>query len=334
MQSDERVASALTELAPRIGLFRFAVSGALERARCTLASESGPGNARAMLGELGGQLIDPEKFAMIATSAGPLDAAAHTAVERCADILDSLLLTGDEQFVVDASPGASLCEAVRARLAKLGSAFWAASIIEQVRRRSYDPAQHRLRVGYPFELWSAGDRRLAPPLVVRVDGTDLDALSLASLIDGNVWFVLLVSGCSSPAPLARLVSPGVFVAQSDDTKVLSRAKDFDGPALIAVMTGAEARFVHDPRAGVSTWQRIEVTRIPTAQPRKSFGVRSAWQQRDDLAHLKSLVEQPVISATAGAPPVTVPGNGADPADRLTEWLLDQSGLSVPVGETA
>jgi hypothetical protein len=334
MQSDERVASALTALAPRIGLFRFAVSAALERARSTLASESGPGNARAMLGEFGERLIDPEIFAQIASGAGPLDATAHAAAERCADVLDSLLLTGDEQFVVDVSSGASLPDAVRQRLAMLGSVFAAAAIIEHVRRRTYDPAQHQLPVGYPFELWSAGDRKLAPPLVVRIDGSDLDAVALAPLIDGSVRLVLLVSGCTSPAPLAPLVSPGVFVAQSDDTRVLDRVKDFEGPAFIAVMTGAEARFVHDPRAGASTWQRIEVTRIPTVQPRKSFGVRSAWQQRDDLAHLKSLVEQPVFSAVTGAPLVSVPGNGADPADRLTAWLLDQSGLSVPAGGPA
>lgn len=334
MQSDERVASALTALGPRIGLFRFAVSTALERARGTLASESGPGNARATLGEFGGRLIDPEIFAMIASGAGPLDATAHAAVERCADLLESLLLTGDEQFVVDVSSGASLSDAVGGRLAMLGSVFAAAGIIEQVRRRTYDPAQHQLAIGYPFDLWSAGDRKLAPPLVVRVDGSDLDAVSLAPLIDGSVRFVLLVSGCTAPAPLAPLVSPGVFVAQSDDTRVVDMVKDFEGPAFIAVMTCAEARFVHDPRAGASTWQRIEVTRIPSVQPRKSLGVRSAWQQRDDLAHLKSLVERPVFSAVTGGPLVSAPDNGADPADRLTAWLLDQSGLSVPAGGAA
>lgn len=334
MLSDERVASALTELAPRIGAYRFAVSSALERAQSTLASESGPGNTRARLGEFGGRLIDPQIFAMIATSAGPLDGPARAAVERCADALDALLLTGDEQFVVDVRPGDSLSDAIRERLARLGSVFAAAAIIEQVRRRSYDPAQHKLSVGFPFQLWSAGDRKLAPPLVVRVDGGDLDAVSLAPLIDGNVRVVLLVSGCTSPAPLAPLVSPGVFVAQSDDTRVVANVKDFEGPAFIAVMTGAEARFVHDPRAGASTWQRIQVTRIPTVQPRKSLGVRSAWQQREDLAHLKSLVEQPVFSAVTDAPAASIPVNAANPADRLTAWLLDQSGLSVPAGGVA
>ena len=46
MQSDERVVAALAALRPRVAAFRFAVSGALERASSTLASESGSGQAR------------------------------------------------------------------------------------------------------------------------------------------------------------------------------------------------------------------------------------------------------------------------------------------------
>src|SRR5665811_2641042 len=78
-------------------------------------------------------------------------------------------------------------------------------------------------------------------LVIRLDGRDLDAFELAPLIDGCVRLILLVEEPSPPAPLARLVSPGVFVAQSGDMKVLERVTDFDGPAVIAVMNGAEAR---------------------------------------------------------------------------------------------
>ena len=100
-------------------------------------------------------------------------------------------------------------------------------------------------------------------------------------------------------------------------------------AVIAVMSGAEARFVHDPRAGSAMWQRIEVTHMPDAHPRKSLGVRSAWQQRDDVSHLKALIEQPVLPANpAEALLAAVGGATSDPAERLTAWLLDQS---TPVG---
>jgi hypothetical protein len=127
-----------------------------------------------------------------------------------------------------------------------------------------------------------------------------------------------------------LVSPGVFVAQADDVKVLERVREFEGPAVVAVMSNGEARFVHDPRAGNAAWQRIEATAIPAVSPRKSVGTRSAWQQREDLAHLKSLVEQPVFAVASG-PTAIAASTGvttSDPTERLTSWLLDQSGLAA------
>jgi hypothetical protein len=329
MQSDERVVAALSALGPQVALFRFAVSGTLERARNTLVCESGPGQARVALGDFAAGRIDPDRFAMISSGSVPLDMVGRAVVERAAEVLESLLRAGDEEFVVDVRPGDSPAAAIRARMTTLGAAFGAAILVELVRRRSYDPVQHGLPVeGHPFEKWTAGERRLAPPLVIRLDGRDLDAFELAPLIDGCVRLILLVNEPCAPAPLARLVSPGVFVAQSGDAKVIERATGFDGPAVIAVMKGTEARFIHDPRAGSAMWQRVEVTHMPDAQPRKSLGVRSAWQQRDDLAHLKALVEPPVLSADAAAARVTVSGDGkADPADRLTAWLIGQGGFA-------
>ena len=326
MQSDERVVAALSALGPRIALFRFAVSGTLERARNTLASESGPSQARIALGDFAAGLIDPDRFAMISSGTGPLDTVGRAVVERAAEALETLLRSGDEEFVVDVQAGASPAAAIRAHMTTLGSAFGAATLVELVRRRTYDPVQHGLPFeGHPFEKWTAAERKLAPPLVIRLDGRDLDAFELAPLIDGCVRLILLVDEPSPPAPLARLVSPGVFVAQSGDMKAVERVKDFDGPAVVAVMNGTEARFVHDPRAGSAMWQRIEVTHMPDARPRKSLGVRSAWQQRDDLSHLKALIEQPVLPAnSAEALVAAIGGTTSDPAERLTAWLLDQS----------
>ncbi|MDO8502544.1 MAG: hypothetical protein Q7S20_11945 [Gemmatimonadaceae bacterium] len=326
MQSDERVVAALSAVRPQIALFRFAVSGTLERARATLASESGPSQTRVALGDFAGGRIDPDRFAMVSAGSAPLDVIGRAVVERAAEALESLLRAGDEEFVVDVHPGTSPAAAIRARMTTLGSAFGAATLVELVRRRTYDPVQHGLPFKeHPFEKWTAGERKLAPPVVVRVDGRDLDAFELAPLLDGCVRLVLLVDEPCPPAPLARLVSPGVFVAQAGDMKVVEKVADLDGPAVIAVMKGTEARFVHDPRAGSAIWQRIEVTHMPDTQPRKSLGTRSAWQQRDDLAHLKALVEQPVLPAnSADALIAAIGGGNADPAERLTAWLLDQS----------
>ena len=336
MPSDERIAVALSALRPRVAAFRFAISGALDRARSALASESGPGQARNTLGEFGGRLIDAERFSLISLGAGPLDAASRAAVGRAADLLACLLRAGDDEFVVDVAPGTSLAAVIRARLATLGSLFGAAALIELARRGTFDSTQSEsLLDEFPFEKWSAAERRFAPPLVIRVDGGDLDAFALAPLIDGWMRLILLVDGPSSAAPLARLVSPGAFVAQSGDMKILERIAEFDGPAVIAMMNGPEARFVHDPRAGSTFLRRVEVSHMPDAQSRRAPGPRSAWQQRDDLAHLKALVEQPVlpaISAEALAPATA--GPGIDPVERLTAWLLDQSGLPAERGYAA
>jgi hypothetical protein len=325
MQSDERVVAALSALRPQIALFRFAVSGTLERAGSTLASESGPSQTRVALGDFAGGRIDPDRFAMVSSGSGPLDVIGRVVVERATEVLESLLRDGDEEFVVDVHPGTSPAEAIRARMATLGSAFGAAALVELVRRRTYDLVQHGLPFeGHPFEKWTAGERKLAPPLVIRLDGRDLDAFELAPLIDGCVRLILLVDGPCAPAPLARLISPGVFVAQAGDMKVLDKLTDLDAPAVIAVMKGKEARFIHDPRAGSATWQRIEVTHMPDTHPRKSLGARSALQQRDDLAHLKALVEQPVLPANAADALV----GAADATDKIAAWLIGQAGLQV------
>lgn len=322
MQSDDRVISALSALHPAIGRYRLAASGALERAKAMLAFEPGPGRTRAALGEFAGGRIDPERFALVSVGEDPLDAAGRAVVAHVIELLEEVLGAGEEQFLVDVAANASAGEAIRARLAGLGTVFAAARILDLVKRHGYDRARHGSPSdGYPFERWTAAERALAPPLVVRLDGTSLDALELAPLVDGRVHLLLVVDGPASPAPLARIISPGALIAQVDDASSLGGLAGFDGPAVIAVMQGQEARFVHDPRAGSSLWSRIRVDRMPTVPPRKTLGSRSAWQQRDDLAHLKALVEPPRLAhSAAGA------GNGhVDPADRLTAWLIEQSG---------
>lgn len=325
MQSDERIGAALSALRPQISLYRFAVSSTIERAGETLASESRPSQARVALGNFAGGRIDPERFAMVSSASGPLDVISRAVVERATEVLESISRAGDEAFVVVVQPGESPAAAIRDRLATLGSAFGAAALVELVRRRTYDPAQHGLLFeGYPFVKWTIAERKLAPPLVVQLDGRNLDPFDLAPLIDGTIRLVLLVDGQCAPAPLARLISPGAFVAQADDMKILERLTGFDGPAVVAIMNGNEARFVHDPRTGSAMWQRIDVTRVPDGQPRKSFGARSAWQQRDELAHLVACSAQPVLpSDTADALLAAIGGGMSDPAERLTAWLLDQ-----------
>jgi hypothetical protein len=325
MQSDERVNAALSALRPQIALFRYVISGTQERARNTLTSDSGPNQTRITLGDFAAGRIDADRFAMISAGAPPLDTIARAVVERTVEVLESLLKAGDESFVVDVKEGMRPGDAIRARLAHLGSVFAASALVELVRRRTYDSALHSLPIaGHPFEKWTTGERMLAPPLIVRARGPNVDAFDLAPLMDGCVRIVLLFDAECAPAPLVRLVSPGTFVAQTSDTKILEKFTDYEGPAVVALLKGSEARFVHDPRAGGATWQRMRVTSMPDTTPRKSLGSRSAWQQRDDLALLKSFVEPP--SLTPGTGRSATSGNGVplDPVERLTAWLIEQS----------
>jgi hypothetical protein len=194
-----------------------------------------------------------------------------------------------------------------------------------VRRRSFDPAHYDPDHRYSFSEWTNGERRLAPPLVLRLDGQDLRPFELGALMDGWMRLILLIDGPCAPAPLARLISPGVFVAQSDSVKIVEAISDFDGPAIIAVMSGAEARFVHDPRAGSAVWQRISISRLPETRPKKSLGTRTAWQQRDDLAHLQALAEAPPRPTNGSAGVLAVVGaTTADPTEQLTAWLMAQA----------
>jgi hypothetical protein len=324
MPYDELTTSAIAALKPQLAAFRFIVSSTLERARQVLSSESGPAQVQSSLGDFAKGRIDPARFANIATGAAPLDNAACAAVERAIEALQSIVDAGEEQFVVNVSPGELIDERIDERLARFGALFEAATLVETVRRRAYDPQKHGIPVkGRPFRTWSASERRLIPPLVVNVEGIDLDPFLLGRFLDGTARFVLIVKEPCAPAPLARLISPGVFVAQTSDAKVVEKLNGFDAPAVVAIMSGTEALFVHDPRGGPAMWQQLEMVRMPDVTVRAPLGSRSVRQQREDLAHLKALVEPPSLPS---APIVTqgIDGSISDPVERLTAWLLDQS----------
>lgn len=326
MPFDDRTVAALSALRPHLSLFRFFVSATLERARKTLVPESEPGYAEASLGAFASGRIDPKRFAMVSSGAAPIDNVGYAAIERAAKALESILNSGDEQFVVNVPAGGLASDAIQSRLTTLGAAFAAGAVVELVRRRTYDAVNHGASIeGRPFSNWSAGERKLAPPLVVRLAGRDIDPVALGSFMDGCLRLVLVVDEPCAPAPLARLVSPGVFVAQTSDAAVLDKLSDLETPAIVAIMNGPEARFVHDPRGSLAMWQRIQVTRMPDALPRQSLGSRSAWQQREDVIHLKSLVEPPSLPSSLGGPVARgIDGGVTDPVERLTAWLLEQS----------
>lgn len=326
-QTGDRVSASLRALRAPITAYRSAVATAAERVRSVLAVQRDGGHSRLQLGAFAAGRIDAERFAALSAGEGVLDVLARSRLERSADVLTGLASSSDDAFVVDVAPGAGLGQAVHAALSRLGRAFAAATAADAVRGGRYDPARDENGpAGFSFERWNAGERRLAPPLVVTIDGADLQAGQLAEIMDGTVRIVIVVRGQCAPAPLARLITPGTFVVQTADTSLLDRVAAQDGPAVVALVSDDAAQFVHDPRAGNSIWQRLSISHLPEAAPRKSLGGQSAWQQGEDLRQLRALAERPALPAMPiGA---FVPAGDGDPADRLAAWLVAQVSLDT------
>ncbi len=328
MPSDPRVAAALIAVQPQIAQYRSAVAKTLDRARRMLAETSGPAHVSMTLGAFAGGRIDPERFAMISAGAVPLDATEKAIATCIVKLLESILRAGDEQFIVHVPEGASVHDAVAECLATFGVAFSARALTELVRRHESGPSQYLTALeSYGFARWTATERKVAPPLVVSIHGGVMDASDLAPFIDEGTRFIVVANDACPLAPLARLISPGTFVAQTDDLSLLERLPESSGPVVVALMVGKEARFVHDPRAGASTWQRLTVTRDPEGQSRKDAGSRSSWQQKDDLAHLRALAEEPSFATSAPATGTSVRTSATEATDRLTAWLVEQSTVS-------
>jgi hypothetical protein len=321
----DRVRIALDATSRQRATYRSAVIAAHERAKGILAAGGGSERAALELGQFGGARIDATRFAAINSADGALDFANQSRIESAAGALRSLAQTDESSFVVDVPRGGRLRFAVANALAELGCAFGAAATLELVRAGRFDPLLHTDlvdRVG--FDLWGKAERLAAPPLVVQVNGYDLRAGVLADFLDGAVKIALVVEGPCAPAPLVRLVTPGTFVLQTNDTTGVDLFAKCSGPAIMAFVPPSAACFVHDPSAGRSAWQRLRVWNRPSSPPRKALGGLSARQQTEELLQLDALAERPSLES-APVESLVPPGSG-DPTDRLADWLLDAAGL--------
>ena len=323
MPSDERVQRALDALGERRGGFRAAVETAYAQARGFLAAHGPSSDERARemaleLGPFAGGRVDAARFGALVTASRVLSPEEETIVRRCAEVMDEVLAQGDGLFVCDVPAGGDLRSVVDATLAEAGRAFGAALVFQAVKAGSYRAEQHVTALrAFPYRRWSRGERLLAPPLVVSVDGADLHAGVLAEYLDGQQKIVVVVRGAATPAPLVRLVAPRAYVAQLSDTDslgadVLARAASFDGPAVAALVPESAARFVHDPAAGLTLAKRLSVVAMPKEPPRGVLGGHSVAQQREELAQLVELADFALLTAARAAasgaaePAVTAP----------------------------
>lgn len=325
---------ALEALEPRVDTFHSAVATAEEEIRTFVANRRGASVSRAeqTLAELGpfsAGRIDAEAFATLLLDTEVLPPESEVVLERAEQILAEFSVGKDFHHVVVES-GGDLRDTVKDALEHVGQVFGAARAVELARSGTFDAERHG---GYlsalTFRKWNRAERQLAPPLVVEVGAEDLLPAGLGEFLDGLVKIVLVTQGPTTPAPLARLITPGTYIVQTADPAELAgfARSPHPGVALLFDEERADqARFIHDPEAGASSWQRLTVSNLPE-QPDVGRGRRApTWLE--ELSHLQALAKQPAIAAVAGGNGAEAPegGEAATPADQLAAFLLSQVDL--------
>jgi hypothetical protein len=333
---DERVEMALRALASPTKAFQSALSATVEQVKGIMASQQSPnGNQEAQqmaaLGVFASGRIDTERFSALFNQTQTLDSTTVETIGRALDALTELASRKQDLFVVNVEPGGSLRQAVWGALKEVGRAFGAARVAELSKSGGYRHAEHAKYLGsFPFSRWNKTERRIAPPLVVQVDGGDLYGDGLAEFLDGAQKFVLVVRGDMPPAPLVHHITPGTFVLQTADEASLAPFAAWDGPGVAAIVPESAARFAHDPGGGPELSRRISVAYMPQDNPSEPLGGLSAGQQMESLRQLAALAAQPAASAPSGdgqAAAPAAPAAPADPVDKLAAWLLSQADLS-------
>jgi len=335
MPSDERLTLALNALAAPRDAFRSALVTSAEQVREFLRlqrASSDNGRAARLASEFGAFAagrIDPGRLAAVFHGAATCDPGSIAAIERALATLTALADRPPAADVVELPAGDSLHAAVGAALEDVGRAFQAVRTFEFVRARSRRPEDGGSEAApLPYASWSRGERRVAPPLVVALDGADLHAGCLVPFLDGQQKILLVIHGASTPAPLVRCVTPDTFVLQTMDGTELDRFVAWEGPGIAAFVPETAARFTHDPAAGAAIWERLSIASLPEQAPRQSVGGLSAAQQLEELRHCQLLAMRPVSAAVASsaANGSQAPAAATDPAGQLAAWLLAQADL--------
>jgi hypothetical protein len=326
MPFEDLSGEAWTALAAPRERFHSTLATTAENVRVLLeetrsAAEGHLGRFAAEFGALGDTYLDLGRLATVVGSGPSVAPSALAVVERAHQALTDL--ASRPTFTVRVPAGGSLAEAVGSALADIGRAMGAARVVELARQDRYHPSEHeRYLDAFPFGLWSQAERRLAPPLVVGLHGADLRPAALAEYLDGGVKLVLVVDPPATPAPLVRLITPGVFVAQTTDPGLIARLAVWDGPGVVALMPEGAVEFVHDPSAAAAPGGRLTITSQPAATGLRRVGPFTVTQQRDELQQLSELASagKASVAAASSAPPE----GKDDPVGKLAAWLLTQA----------
>jgi hypothetical protein len=327
MPFDELRRRALEALDGRRQAYHSAVAMAADEVRTLLETQRAPRNGKrqrtaAELGLFASGRIDPERFASVFSEQETLEPEAVEKIEAALATLTGLLADGDALFTAKVPAGGDLRDVVRAALARSGKAFGAGRAVENARSgvRASEYAH-----GFAQRRWNRAERGIAPPLVVELEGADLRPAGLVDVLEGRQVIVLLVRRPAPPAALARLIAPGVVVAQGTSGDALAALGDWDGPAVVAVVPDGTAAFSYRPSEdGPGT---LTIDALPEGAL-KPIGTLSAARQESDRELLRLL-----DGAVAGRVVAAAAGNGAapavDPADKLASWLLRQATIPAP-----
>ena len=331
MPSDDRIAQALEALSDAKESFSSSVAMSAEEVRGILEREQGANENPQVrlaheLGPFAAGRIDLERLAPFVGANEKLDEDKRAEILTAYQALLAVKKAGDELFTAKVPLDGYFRGTVFTALGKAGSAFGAARSVEWAMHDLAHPeGVEDCLERFPPNQWNGAERAFAPPLVVEVEGQDLRPASLAELLEGGQKIVLVVNGPAAPAPLVRLITPGVTVIQTDEPAELSALGAVDGPGIAALMPEGCAKFMHIPGEGRTLNQRLTVSHLPEKAPRRALGSISAFQQAEELNQLTALTAsveaQETVSVEAG---LGVPE--MDDAGQLASWLIHQSGV--------
>lgn len=336
MPSDPKIEVAMRALTGLIERYHSAVVTTVEEVRGYLQTHqskqsAGVTGVAAGLGQFAAGRIDFDRFASFTHDGASEDIGSLKKVEKAFDVLRVMAAGEKDLFHVKVKPGSRLRDAVAGRMAEIGRGFAAARVAGMATTgRLGSGNESGLLDPLGFEHWNEAERRVAPALLVEVEGADLHAGDLAEFLDGAVKIVLVVNGETAPAPLVRLITPATFVLQTTGEQGLDRFSEFEGPGVAALVPEGAAEFIHDPTRGKHPWERIELLRVPEKGPKHRVGGMSIRQQKEELEQLLDLAEptgaEAAVAEGAAAASGAPAGTVASQVDKLAAWLLSQADL--------
>lgn len=328
MPSDDRITQALDALAPSREGFVSSVAMSAEEVRGILEREQGVDENPQVklaheLGPFAAGRIDLDRLAPFISANSKLHPDRRAQIQKAYETLTGLKKAGNDLFTGKVEVDGYLRGTITRVLGRAGTAFGAARSVEWALHDLPHPegAENVLEAFAP-NLWNRAEKGSAPPLVLEVEGQDLKASSLGDLLEGSQKIILVVNGPAAPAPLTRLITPGVTVVQTDDPSELAALTATPGPGIAALMPAGAAKFIHAP-GGKTLHERLTVSFLPEKEPKKALGSISAFQQVEELRQLRALA----ASVQAPTVPKEEPASGKpemDEAGQLAAWLIHQA----------